>query len=307
MNQHPILTLDLNFMGIAGAIASYLIPHSNGAVLVECGPGSTVPTLQERLRQHNLSPADITDVFLTHIHLDHAGAAGWLARQGAKIHVHPVGAPHMQNPEKLLASAARIYGDMMDTLWGEFLPVPPEQLSIIQDNDVITVDGMSFQAFDTPGHAEHHHVYLLEDTLFSGDIGGVRLAGTRHIRLPMPPPEFNLEKWKKSLERIKQLKFTRIAPTHFGLFNDVDWHLAALERGIEEINAWMEAVMPGDPPVEEINRQLSDLYHQRAASAGVPAEQLQGYESANPSWMSGYGIQRYWRKVRMAESGQVRP
>jgi glyoxylase-like metal-dependent hydrolase (beta-lactamase superfamily II) len=254
------------------------------------------------LRKHNLSPSDISDVFLTHIHLDHAGAAGWLARQGARVHVHPVGAPHMQNPEKLLASAARIYGDTMGKLWGEFLPVPPEQLSILQDNEVITVDGMRFQAFDTPGHAEHHFVYLLKDTLFSGDIGGVRLAGTHHLRLPMPPPEFNPQNWRKSIKLLKQLPISHIAPTHFGIFSDAQWHLSALERVLEDIDAWIETVMPGDPPVDEINRQLNDWHQQRAARDGVPALQLQGYESANPSWMSGYGIQRYWLKVRMAST-----
>jgi glyoxylase-like metal-dependent hydrolase (beta-lactamase superfamily II) len=304
MSKHQIFTLDLNFMGISGAIASYLIPHSTGAVLVECGPGSTLPALLEGLSQHGLSPTNITDVFLTHIHLDHAGAAGWLARQGARIHVHPVGAPHMQNPEKLLSSAARIYGDKMGTLWGEFLPVPPEKLSVIQDNDVITVDGMSFQATDTPGHADHHHVYLLEDTLFSGDIGGVRLAGTHHVRLPMPPPELNLIKWRHSLEQLKELKFTRIAPTHFGIFSDAQQHLSILEKELDDISAWVEAIMPGDPPVDEINHLLIDWYQQRAMQAGVPVEQLQGYESANPSWMSGYGIQRYWRKVRQVETTQ---
>jgi glyoxylase-like metal-dependent hydrolase (beta-lactamase superfamily II) len=306
MSKHRIFTLDLNFMGNSGAIASYLIPHSAGAVLVECGPGSTLPALMEGLRQHGFSPSDISDVFLTHIHLDHAGAAGWLARQGARIHVHPVGAPHMQNPEKLLSSAARIYGDSMDTLWGEFLPVPPEQISVLQDNDVITVDGMSFKAIDTPGHADHHHVYLLGDTLFSGDIGGVRLTGTHHIRLPMPPPEFNTSKWEISLQRLSHLEFSRIAPTHFGIFEDAKWHLSALEKGLNDINAWIEAIMPGDPPVDEINRQLNHWYQQRADQDGVPREQLQGYESANPSWMSGYGIQRYWRKVRLAETSQVK-
>jgi glyoxylase-like metal-dependent hydrolase (beta-lactamase superfamily II) len=304
MYKHQIFTLDLNFMGIAGAIASYLIPHSRGAVLVECGPGSTLPALLEGLREHHLRPTDISDVFLTHIHLDHAGAAGWLARQGAQIHVHPVGAPHMQNPEKLLASASRIYGDMMDTLWGEFLPVPPEQLSILQDTATVTVDGMSFRAYDTPGHADHHHVYLLGDTLFSGDIGGVRLTGTHHVRLPMPPPEFSLPKWRKSLKRLQKLEFTRIAPTHFGLFTDTQWHLSTLEKELNDIDTWIEKIMPGDPPVDEINRQLADWYRKRAALQEVPAEQLQGYESANPSWMSGYGIQRYWRKVRLVTTGQ---
>ncbi len=298
MTINDIAVIDLNFMGIAGAIASYLVVHSGGGVLVECGPGSTIPALIAGLKHHNLSPDDISDVLLTHIHLDHAGAAGWLARQGARVHVHPVGAPHMLDPEKLLASAARIYGDLMDALWGEFLPVPEDRLSVLQDGDVVDINGLKFQPVDTPGHAEHHFVYLLEDICFSGDIGGVRLAGTRHIRLPMPPPEFNLENWRLSLDRLENMDFNYIAPTHFGIFSDRDWHLSSLRKTLDDTEAWIEATMPADPPVEAINAQLFAWTKDRARQDGVPEAQLEGYESANPSWMSGYGIQRYWRKFR---------
>ena len=290
--------LDLNFRGIAGTIASYLILHPAGGMLVECGPGSTIPALVDGLKYHNLTPADISDVFLTHIHLDHAGAAGWLARQGARIHVHPVGAPHMLDPEKLLASAARIYGDSMESLWGEFLPVPEQSLSILQDGEDVIVNGLRLQAVETPGHAEHHFVYLFEDICFSGDIGGVRLLGTHHIRLPMPPPEFHLGKWRQSLYRLEALDFTHIAPTHFGVFSDKDWHLSTLKKTLNETEAWIEATMPADPPIEVINQQLITWSKNRARQDGVPDVQIEGYESANPSWMSGYGIQRYWRKFR---------
>src|SRR3989337_916816 len=132
-----IIALDLEFQGKSGVIAAYLLPHTRGAALIETGPGSTQATLIRRLSDHGYNPSDITDVLLTHIHLDHAGAAGWLARQGARIYVHANGAPHLLDPEKLLSSAARIYGDQMETLWGEFLPVPGERLSIVYDGDVI--------------------------------------------------------------------------------------------------------------------------------------------------------------------------
>ena len=126
MAKPRIVTLDLNFQNKTQAIASYLIRHDDGAVLIESGPGSTLPALEAGLAKEGLSPRDITHVLLTHIHLDHAGAAGWLSRQGAQIFVHPIGAPHLLNPEKLIASATRIYGDRMQTLWGEFLPVDRE-------------------------------------------------------------------------------------------------------------------------------------------------------------------------------------
>jgi glyoxylase-like metal-dependent hydrolase (beta-lactamase superfamily II) len=297
-----IQTLDLNFLGIPGTIATYLIRHPHGAILIECGPGSTLPALQAGLRQHGLDPSDVTDVFLTHIHLDHAGAAGWLAHQGARIHVHPVGAPHMVQPEKLLASATRIYGDMMQDLWGEFLPVPAEKIVVIQDEETTEIEGIHIRALDTPGHANHHYAYIYENTCFSGDIGGVRLPGPAHIRLPMPPPELNLEKWRASSQRLKQEfdkgNFSRIAPTHFGIYTDPNWHMAALSKSLDEVEDWMETVMPAKPSLDQLNKDFLEWSEQRSLKEGISQDLLQGYEAANPSWMSTQGIQRYWHKYR---------
>lgn len=299
---HQIITLDLNFQGLSGAIAAYLIPHARGGILIESGPGSTLPALERALQNHHLRPSDITDVLLTHIHLDHAGAAGWMARQGARIHVHPVGAPHLLDPEKLLASAARIYGDQMEKLWGEFLPVPPANLHIVEDNEVIEIEGLHLRALDTPGHAAHHYVYLFDQVLFSGDVGAVRIGGLQHLRLPMPPPEFNLELWRASLERLQQAfragEFNLIAPTHFGVHGDPAWHLQAIGEALDEVEAWMLEVMPTQPSVETLRRQFLDWTLQRSLNAGLGKNELDPLEAANPSGMSADGIYRYWRKVR---------
>ena len=306
LSAGKINTLDLNFRGIPGAIAAYCIPHSAGVMLVECGPGSTLPVLMVELERLGLTPKDVTDVLLTHIHLDHAGAAGWLSRQGARVHVHPVGAPHLRDPRKLLESAERIYGDMMDTLWGEFLPVPEENLIVAEDGVPIEIGGLRFLPLDTPGHANHHFAYIYEKTCFSGDIGAVRLAGTKHLRLPMPPPEFHLEKWRESLkklqDRFNEGEFSRIAPTHFGVFDDPGWHLAAVAEALDEVEAWMEAVMPEDPDIDTLNAEFMAWIQQRAVEDGAELTQVETYETANPSWMSGYGIQRYWRKHRVEEN-----
>lgn len=297
-----IHVIDLNFMGISGAIASYLIPHSHGAILVESGPGSTLPALEAGLKAHGVVPGDVTDVLLTHIHLDHAGAAGWLARQGARIHVHEVGAPHLLDPAKLLTSAGRLYGDMMGVLWGECLPVPEGQLSILRDGQVVEIEELSFRALETPGHAYHHFAYLFAGVCFSGDIGGVRLQGQRHLRLPMPPPEFHLENWRRSLDRLQkefeQGKINQIAPTHFGLFSDPQWHLASLRKELDEVEQWLEAVMPADPPIETLNDLFLQWTQRRSLAQGLEESVLNAYETANPSWMSPYGMQRYWRKHR---------
>ncbi len=150
MAKTSIITLDLNFQGKAQAIASYLIRYPDGAILIESGPGSTQSALEAGLKANGLSLSDVTHVLLTHIHLDHAGAAGWLAKQGAQIYVHPVGAPHLLHPEKLLASAARIYGDQMSTLWGDFLPVPEAQLHVAHDGEQIVIGNLRFLPVNTP-------------------------------------------------------------------------------------------------------------------------------------------------------------
>jgi len=300
-----IYTLDLHFMNRPGTIASYLIPHSRGAILIESGPSSTLPAMVAGLSAHGFTPGDVTDVLLTHIHLDHAGAAGWFARQGARIHVHPVGAPHLREPEKLLTSARRIYGDSMDSLWGDFLAVPEDQISIPQNGGEFEIEEICFRAIDTPGHAEHHFVYVLEDLAFSGDIGGVRLPGSKHLRLPMPPPELHLGKWRRSLKRLSELPIRRLAPTHFGIFPDAAWHLKALAQALDEVETWIEATLPDEPPIGLLNDQFIEWTRRRSIEQGVQPEVIEMYETANPSWMSSNGIQRYWRKFRSENREQA--
>jgi glyoxylase-like metal-dependent hydrolase (beta-lactamase superfamily II) len=306
MSQTTIHTIDLEFQGLKGAIAVYVIPHQAGIALVECGPGSTIQNLQTALEKLGYSFADITDVFLTHIHLDHAGGAGRLAREGARIHVHRVGSPHLLNPDKLLASAGRIYGDLMEPLWGEFLPVPKERLSVLHDEDQVEVEGLCFRALDTPGHANHHFAYIFEDVCFSGDIGGVRIGGLKHLRIPMPPPEFHLEKWRESVDRLKaefeRGSFKRIAPTHFGIYEDAAWHLNEISQGLEEVDAWMKDVMPSDPEIDQLRHKFSAWTEEVSMKKGLDPRLLNVQEAANPAFMSADGIQRYWRKFRQEDS-----
>jgi len=289
-------------MDVPGTIAAYLIPHPHGAILIESGPGSTIPALLDGLKSYHLTERDITDVLLTHIHLDHAGAAGWLARQGARIHVHHVGAPHLINPEKLLSSAARIYGDKMESLWGEFLAIPENKLSVLHDEDIVEVAGLRFQALDTPGHASHHMAYLFEDICFTGDIGGVRLLDIPHLQLPLPPPEFHLEQWRTSVIRLQEAyangSFRRIAPTHFGIFKDTDWHLATVSKALDEIETWMQTIMPSNPDLEYLTQEFVNWTRSNSVEHGLDEDQINAYETANPSWMSSSGINRYWHKYR---------
>jgi glyoxylase-like metal-dependent hydrolase (beta-lactamase superfamily II) len=297
MPAEYIHTIDLHFQGLPNAIASYLVVLSHSAVLIEPGPASTLPQLLTYLHQLGLSPEQVSDIFVTHIHLDHAGVVGWFARQGSTIHVHPNGAPHLINPEKLLNSAQRIYGDQMQPLWGEFLAVPQSQIHIPLPEETIKINGAEFHVLDTPGHAEHHYCILYEDILFSGDIGGIRIPRAAHLELPTPPPEFHPAKWRKSIQFLQSLPLKAIAPTHFGIYSDAQAHLSRLLSLLDDLEAWMEKFIPPNPTLEEINRLLDDWLLQQGRGKMQDAD-LPYLHFLNPSWMSAAGILRYWTKVR---------
>ena len=300
MAKNPIVTIDLDFQGKSQSIASYMIRHSGGAVLIECGPGSTLAALEAGLAKEGLSPRDVTHVLVTHIHLDHAGAAGRLSQLGAQIIVHPNGAPHMLNPEKLIASATRIYKDKMQTLWGEFLPVEEKQLKVPKDAEEIVIGNLHFVVMDTPGHAEHHYCYLFEDVCFTGDVGGVRIPGYQYMRLPMVPPELHFGKWRETLARLRKEKIAQIAPTHFGIFDDPEWHFHEVEKDLDAAEKWLEGVMPSNPSVDELRVQFIDWMSEQGRVLGLDPGVVKAYDLANPLGMSADGLHRYWRKVRMA-------
>jgi glyoxylase-like metal-dependent hydrolase (beta-lactamase superfamily II) len=304
MAQARVITLDLNFQGRPHAIASYLIRHPkrDEVVLIESGPGSTRASLEAGLAKEGLAPRAVTHVLLTHIHLDHAGAAGWLARQGAEIYVHPVGAPHMLNPEKLLVSASRIYGDRMESLWGEFLPVPEDKLRVVGDGEEIEIGDLRFVAINTPGHAEHHYAYLFDDICFTGDVGGVRIPGYQYLRVPMPPPELHLERWRQSIARLRRETFARIAPTHFGIYDDPEWHLREVEKGLDDAERWLEQTMSEDPsiPIEALRQSFTEWMVEQATEMGLSEDVMDAYHLANPPGMSADGLLRYWKKVKNA-------
>jgi len=317
-NSMDIQILDTHFQGMAQVTAVYLLVGPEGPVLIETGPGSTLPAVIGALAAQGFRPRDIKHVLLTHIHLDHAGAAGWWARQGAQIYVHHVGAPHLIDPSKLLASATRIYGDRMDTLWGEFLSAPAGKVTPLYDGDVIEAGGMTFTALDTPGHAYHHHTYLLTDDngrriAFTGDAAGVRLPQFDVVDLPAPPPEFHLETWLGTLDRLEAAAAGVIYPTHFGPIHDIHGHLSQLRTLMVDAVAFVEARLEdlrggaGDDPqiakepiAPPLRSKLLEEYiawnRARAAALNLSPTAVESYELANPLFMSVDGILRYLRK-----------
>jgi glyoxylase-like metal-dependent hydrolase (beta-lactamase superfamily II) len=300
MEKTTVRILDLDFKGQASAIAAYAIPHADGVALVESGPGSTVPSLERALAALGFGLRDVTHVFLTHIHLDHGGAAGFLSQQGAQVCVHANGAPHLLNPDKLIASATRIYGDQMQPLWGDFLPVAPEKLTILGDDEEVALGGgLKVLALDTPGHAEHHLSYFCEGYCFTGDVGGIRISAYPYLRLPFVPPELHLEKWHASIDKLQALDARHVVPTHFGIFDDPDWHFDAIHRVLDEVDGWLAEVMPADPPIEELREKFVTWMEAQGRAIGLPDDVREAYLLANPLGMSADGLQRYWRKFRV--------
>lgn len=305
MNPTGIKTIDLHFQGKPQAIASYAIPHKNGVILVESGPGSTLNALTGGLNELGYGLGDVTDVLLTHIHLDHAGAAGALAAAGANIHVHPNGAKHMVDPSKLIASATRIYGERMQTLWGEMLPIPIEQVRMLEDGSVVEIGERQFSVMFTPGHAEHHACYFLDDVCFSGDVGAIRIPGYRYIRIPMPPPELDLEKWKTSIQMIHARGARQIAPTHFGIYDDADAHLSKTLTIIEEIQVWMNDHLSKSLDANLLKIEFNKLMTEQASREALTPEVVEAFALSNPLDMSIDGMIRYWKKVLHPELSEL--
>jgi glyoxylase-like metal-dependent hydrolase (beta-lactamase superfamily II) len=297
MSQSSV-RIDHNFQGFAGGIASYLIPGDE-LTLIEAGPASTTPTLLAGIRSAGFDPLDVTRVLLTHIHLDHAGASGILARRlpRARFFVHPKGAKHLIDPSRLVASAERIYGDRMAELWGEIVPVPAERVCVIADGEMVG----ALRALDTPGHAVHHHAYYDADsaTVFTGDVAGVRVSDHRYVRPPTPPPELDLEAWAASIARLKEIGPRRLCLTHFGEYDDVEWHLNDLTARLALWREWIQAGFDAGQDVAALTRALETRERRM-----LPSDVAERYERVGSYGMCVEGFVRYLTK--RAGTGGVR-
>ncbi len=290
-----VTRVDLRWRGLVGQVAAYLVADGGELAVIDCGPGSTLDALLRAMEAAGHDPASLTHVLVTHVHLDHAGAAGALlqAAPRARLYVHPRGARHLQDPSRLLTSAARIYGDQMDALWGTMLPVPAERMRVLHDGDEVRVGRRVLRALDTPGHAFHHHAYHDGDLLFSGDAGGIRLGGAAYVRPPTPPPDIDVPAWRATIARMRALRAGRILPTHFGGVADVAWHLDDLEARLEDWTAWSARELAAGADLATLTEKLRAKAHAEVLAAGGTAAAALDYEAAVPSEMMAAGLLRY--------------
>ena len=275
--------LDLLHCGDTRRIASYLVETEVGLALFDCGPTSCLPALHDALHARGVELRDVKHLLLSHIHLDHAGAAGSLVREhpALAVHVSEIGAPHLVDPSRLEASARRLYGDAFDELWGALEPVPERNVRVVGDQVV------GLECFPAPGHASHQVSYQHEDgTLYNGDAAGVRIAPGRFVFAPAPPPEIDLDAWERTIDEIERRSPRRLALVHFGVFDDVERHLGALRA---TLRSWADRVGHGmDEP--------TFVAAARADVAASDPDDADAYDRAAPYWHCYLGLERYWRK-----------
>jgi len=268
--------IDLHFAGRERAIGVYVVETDDGLALFDCGPTSTLPALHDGLAVHGLELTDLRHLLLSHIHLDHAGAAGPLVRAhpGLTVWVSDVGAPHLIDPSRLERSARRLYGDLFDTLWGELAAVPEANVRIAG------ADVLGWESFPTRGHASHHISYFRDGTLLAGDAAGVRMPGAEYVLPVSPPPDVDVEQWHETATAIRAREPERLALIHFGVHADVTSHLDRLEA---ELDRWAARVRDGMDQDTFVEAALAD--------AGDDGE---AYDRVAPFWQSWQGLKRYW-------------
>jgi glyoxylase-like metal-dependent hydrolase (beta-lactamase superfamily II) len=294
-----ICYVDLQFQGAPRVIATAVLQGPASIALIDPGPASSLPVLRETLKRAGIGVADVTALLLTHIHLDHAGGCGVLLRENPKlkVFVHMKGAPHMINPEKLLASASRLYGDAMDRLWGDVLPVPEGALTILQGGERIEAGGRSLRVEYTPGHASHHVSYFCHDAriAFVGDTAGVKVVPEGAVWPPTPPPDIDLEAWSESLSRIEGFGAETIFLTHFGPVSPVGSHVSALRENLTNASRLAKESLARDGTDEEREAWFVDECR-RALQHTMNQNNARLYEAAGRFDLSWRGLARYWRK-----------
>ncbi|HSJ01521.1 MAG: MBL fold metallo-hydrolase [Verrucomicrobium sp.] len=291
-------TIDLHFQGMPHLIAAYLLESDGELALIETGPGATLPKLIQGIQALGFDPVEVRKVLVTHIHLDHAGAAGWWAQQGATVYVHARGASHLIDPSKLISSAERIYGDRMESLWGEMLAAPAERVVVLNDGDSVKLGRTSITALDTPGHARHHHAFACGDVCFTGDVAGMRLPGCDYLSVTAAPPQFDPVAYDESLERLHSHGFARLFLTHFGEVTDVAQHLANYSLRVHQVHDLVQGLLDQGLRGWDLREAFLEAEHQSAMQAGATESEWSRYEAANPTSMGADGIALYCEKSK---------
>ncbi len=292
--------VDLDFLNRPGIIATAILQGAAGVALVDPGPSTTIEHLRTALRAKGIAFGDVRQLLLTHIHLDHAGGTGTLLRENPAIDVlaHERGAPHLVDPSKLLASAGRLYGDDMERLWGDVLPVPAGRVTVLKGGERIVSGGRELLVEYTPGHASHHVSYFDPSSriAFVGDTAGIRRGAGKYVMPPTPPPDIDLEAWRASEDRILAWDPDTLFLTHFGPVHGARPHFQELTDRLTGWSAIVRRLLADASLSEEerqsrfVNEVLLDI---RRVVGDEEADQYNRAGRLDYSWQ---GLARYWRK-----------
>jgi len=297
--------IDVQFLGVPNIIATAVLHGPGGVALVDPGPSSTLPTLRAELERGGIQMPDVRALVLTHIHLDHAGAAGTLVREQPhlRVYVHEKGAPHMIDPGKLVASATRLWGADMDRLWGEVRAVPSDAVVALAGGERVDAAGRTLAVAYTPGHASHHVSYYDRDSgvAFVGDTAGIRRGQNGFVLPPTPPPDIDLEAWRDSLKTIDRWRAETLFVTHFGPHAPAAAHLTEMADHLDLVSGLARKSLDreGDDAsreawfADEVRLELRRRLSESAAQA---------YEVAGRFDLNWKGLARYWRKRAGKES-----
>jgi glyoxylase-like metal-dependent hydrolase (beta-lactamase superfamily II) len=298
--------IDTQMHGRPGLTGAFLL-RGDKTALVECGPKSSVSRVIAGLEDAGVEALDF--IAVTHIHLDHAGAAGTLAQRHpeATVVVHPEGAPHLVDPAKLWRSAARIYGDAMDRLWGGIDPVPPERIFTLEDGQSLDIGGRTLRAIETPGHARHHHAFLDDTTgiVFTGDALGVRLPDIGSFRPATPPPEFDLVQAVASIERIRRTEAAELWLTHYGPQDEgarscsVDDACDSAAASLETWAGWVRSAREQTRDLDEA-AGIVRVHAEASMDSHLTGQQIDRMEQTTSYRMNTWGYMRYLDKAQNA-------
>lgn len=292
--------IDLNFLGRPQIIATAVLRGPSGIALVDPGPSTTRANLIKSLATHGIALNDVRQILLTHIHLDHAGAAGTIVERfpHVEVVVHGRGAPHMVDPAKLLASAGRLYGEDMDRLWGDVKPVPQDRLRVVEGGETLEVAGREVLVAYTPGHASHHVSFFdtASRVAFVGDTAGIRRGSGSYVMPPTPPPDIDIEAWRQSEERILAWDPDTLFVTHFGPFHGARQHFQAMFENLSEWSRIVRRLLahPSITDEERERRFIEEAFIDLRRRVGdAEADDYTRAGGLNYSWQ---GLARYWKR-----------
>lgn len=292
--------ISLPFQNEEEIIGSYLLAGQDELALIDPGPGSTLEALLDGVRAAGFDPQNLTHILVTHVHLDHAGVVGSLARRvpRAQVFVHAQGVPHLLNTSKLVASAQRIYGERMQQLWGEIESVPEDRLKTLQGGDILNVAGRRLEVHYTPGHAVHHVIFfdVHSGELFAGDVAGVRLIGSDFVRPPTPPPDLDLEAWSASLDLLKRLRPDVLYIGHYGAVTNIASHISSLRERLYGWGDFVLRAMNDGKNEEEIIALLIKQANPELERVSRTFHEVVRYDIATNYPMTVQGYMRYWKK-----------